>query len=358
MKPAPSETHAILGPMDVGITGLPGSGRTTVYRALLAHRAPAREGERRSESAIGTIHVQDPRLDRLASMFMPRKVTPIEIRLHDLCPSLETAFPTNEIEAMKRMDLLLLVAPAFTETGPEVAAMALERILGELYIEDLAAVERRLVRATREKIDSVEREALERAQEALENERPVATAELSQPQREALRGYALLTDRPMIAVQNTSEAQAGEPVPAALEERASRDCIPVLTLCASLEAEMADLAPDERAQFLTEFGVAESAGAAVTRAILDGGDIIPFFTVGEDECRAWPISRSTLARGAAGKIHSDIERGFIRAEVIPYADLIRLEGGIAQARKLGKLRLEGKSYEIQEGDVVNFRFNV
>jgi ribosome-binding ATPase YchF (GTP1/OBG family) len=121
---------------------------------------------------------------------------------------------------------------------------------------------------------------------------------------------------------------------------------------------MAELPTEEREAFLAEYGVAEPAGAAVTRAILEQADIIPFFTVGEDECRAWAISRGTVARAAAGKVHSDLERGFIRAEVIGYEELAPLAGGLAEAKKLGKLRLEGKDYVVQDGDIVHVRFNV
>jgi ribosome-binding ATPase YchF (GTP1/OBG family) len=343
--------------MDVGIVGLANSGRTTVFRALLAHRAPRASGDRHA-SAIGTIHVQDPRLERLAELFKPKKTTPVEIRIHDCCGSLETSFPTAEIEALKRMDLLLGVLPAYGDGSPAAAVAALEQLLAELCLEDLAAVERRLSRHPREKLEPTELDALGAARDALEAEVPVHAAPLSDPARAALRGYALITDRPFIAVLNTAEAQAGDPPPEDLVKRASDHGIPVLALCAALEAEMADLGAEERAEFLAEYSVSEPAGAAVTRAILDRADLVPFYTVGDDECRAWPVTRGTAARTAAGKIHSDIERGFIRAEVIGFEELEALPGLMADARKLGLLRLEGKDYVVQDGEIVHFRFNV
>ena len=344
--------------MEVGIAGLTGSGRTTVFRALLAHRAPKDSGARHGGAAIGTIHVQDSRLERLSARFQPKKTTPVEIRVHDLCPSLEKSFPTAEIEAMKRMDLLLLVIPAFADANEETVTRGFERLLSELCFEDLAAVERRLERHPREKLAEVEHQALEIARAALSEEKLVLRAALSEPQRQALRGYALITDRPMIALVNSAEHAAGALPPESLQKHATLHGIQVLTLCASLEAEMAELAPEERSSFLAEYGVQEPASGAVTRAILDCAEVIPFFTVGEDECRAWPIRRGTTAREAAGKIHSDIQRGFIRAEVVAYKDLEPLEGGLSEARKLGKLRLEGKDYVIQDGEVVHYRFNV
>jgi ribosome-binding ATPase YchF (GTP1/OBG family) len=344
--------------VDVGIIGAPGSGRTTVFRALLAHRAPKDAGAAQGAQAIGVIQVQDPRLDELTRLYRPRKRTPIEIRLHDLCPSLEPSFPKGELEAMKRMDVLLLVVPAFADPSPEASLRAFERLLGDLCLEDLALVERRLETADRDRLPDTPREALRIVRAVLEAERPAAAAELSPPQREALRTYNLISDRALIALCNVSEAQAGAPCPLPLAERAAAAGIPALVLCASLEAEMAALPTGERAAFLAEYGVKEPAGAAVTRAVLASGDLIPFFTVGEDECRAWAIRRGTGARRAAGKVHSDLERGFIRAEVISYDELVPLEGDLTRARKLGKLRLEGKDYVVQDGEVVHFRFNV
>jgi ribosome-binding ATPase YchF (GTP1/OBG family) len=344
--------------MDVGIVGLAGSGRTTVFRALLAHRAPQQAGARHGGGAIGTIHVQDPRLEKLFARFQPKKMTPVEIHVHDLCPLLERSFPTAEIEAMKRMELLLLVIPAFADPSEEAITAAFERLLGELCLEDLAAVEKRLWRAPREKLADIEQEALEIARTALDGEKPVIAAPLSEPQRQSLRGYALVTDRCLIALANVAEDAAGEAPPEALQKRAGAHGIPVLALCGTLEAEMAELPPAERAPFLAEYGIQQPASAVVTRAILDCADLIPFFTMNEDECRAWPIRRGTSAREAAGKIHSDMERGFIRAEVVAVEDLVPLEGGFAEARKLAKLRVEGKDYLIQDGEVVQFRFNV
>jgi len=344
--------------MDVGIVGLAGSGRTTLFRALLAHRAPKESGARHSTAAIGAIHVPDPRLEQLSKRFHPEKTTPVEIRVHDLCPSLEPSFPTAEIEDMKRMDLLVLTIPAFADASEAAVQRAFERLLGELCLEDLAAVERRLERAPREKLGDIEREALELVRRALDDGQPVAATPLSDPQRRALRGYALLTDRFMIAVVNTAEEAAGAPPPEELQKHAGRYEIPVLALCATLEAEMAELPPAERASFLAEYGVPEPASGIITRAILERADMISFFTVGEDECRAWAISRGTSAREAAGKIHTDLARGFIRAEVIAFEELEPLAGGLVEARKRGTLRLEGKDYVVQDGEIVHVRFNV
>ena len=344
--------------MDAGIVGHPGSGRTTVFQALLAHRAPPAAGAKQKPAAIGVIRVPDARLDRLSALYKPLKTTPIEIVTHDLCPSLEPSFPTSELEAMKRMDLLLLVVPAFADPSPDTIVAELERLIGDLCLEDLASIERRLERARKERTEATAVAALDAARATLDAELPLAAAELADTTRRELRAYALVTDRPMIAVCNVSESDADKPAPKALSARCAELGIPALSLCASLEAEMAQLASEERVQFLAEYGVQEPASGAVTRAILASGDIIPFFTVGEDECRAWPIARGTPARKAAGKVHSDIERGFIRAEVVSFDELAPLPGLLVEAKKKGVLRLEGKDYIVREGDVVHFRFNV
>jgi ribosome-binding ATPase YchF (GTP1/OBG family) len=342
--------------MDVGIVGVPGSGRTTLFLALLALRAPKDAAGRRG--AIGTIQVRDPRLDRLAERLQPERVVPIEFRIHDLCTSLDSSFPTAEVEGMKRMDGLLLVVPAFLDPTADASQRELDRLVSDLCLEDLAAVERRLERAKKEKIEDAAREALERARGVFECERPLYTAEIPAADRETLQNYSLVTDRPWIAVRNVGEAEAGAPVPSGLRARGEAVGCPVLSLCATLEAETAELSPDERAEFLREYGVSEPAGAAVTRAMLERADRISFFTVVQDECRAWAIPRGTEARKAAGRIHTDMERGFIRAEVIPFEEWEALPGGLGEARKLGKLRLHGKDYVIQDGDIVHFRFNV
>jgi hypothetical protein len=344
--------------MDVGIVGPPRSGRTTVFRALLAHRAPQAAGKRGGAGSVGAVHVRDARLERLGALAKRERVVPIEIRVHDLCSSLEERFPKAEVEQMKRMDLLLLVIAAFADPAPEASAGALERLASELCLLDLAAVEDRLERAKREKIAEGAKHALEHARSCLEQTRPVFAASLSRQDEEELRGYALVTQRPWIAICNVAEAQVGAPLPPQLLARASELRTPALSLCAALEAETAELPPQEQRELLREYGVQESAGAVVTRAALERADRISFFTVGDDECRAWAIPRGTPARAAAGRVHSDMERGFIRAEVIPFEELEKLPGGLGEARKSGRLRLEGQDYVVHDGDVIRFRFNV
>jgi ribosome-binding ATPase YchF (GTP1/OBG family) len=205
--------------VDVGITGPPGAGRTTVFHALLAHRAPSEAGAR-GAAAIGTIQVQEPRLEVLSEHFRPRKTTTIEIRIHDVCPSLEPGFPKHEIEAMKRLDQLLLVVPGFADPAPEAAARALEGLLEELCLEDLEAVERRLKTATRDKLDERVRRALETAQAALEAGRGIAAA-LSCEEREPRGRGAGRRARP--GGGGGARPRAGAPAAPALRAARGRD---------------------------------------------------------------------------------------------------------------------------------------
>lgn len=343
--------------MDVGIVGPPRSGRTTVFRALLAQRTPQATGSRGSPS-VGTIHVRDPRLDRLAALASRERVVPVEIRIHDLSSSLEEGFSTAEVEQMKRMDVLLLVIPAFVDPEPSASLAALERLVSDLCLLDLSAIEERLDRGRREKMSDAASQALEHARSVLEEGRPLFVAELLPTDREELRSYALVTQRPWVVVRNVAEPQAADPLPVELAARAAELGCTAVSLCAALEAETAALGPEERAELLRAYGIADPAGPSVTRAVLDGADRISFFTIGDDECRAWAIPRGTTARSAAGKVHTDMERGFIRAEVLAFEEFEKLRGRLAEARKTGRLRLEGKDYVVRDGDVVRFRFNV
>src|SRR5437870_9831373 len=227
----------------------------------------------------------------------------------------------------------------------------------ELVLADLAVVEKRLERVKKEKGHERERALLERLVPALEAGTPLRTVALAPEERSQLAGFAFLSLRPLLVVLNVPEGEAAAPVPADLGARAAAAGAEAMSLSAQLEAEIAELEPGDRAVFLKDLGLTEGARARFIRASYALLDLISFLTAGEDECRAWPIRRGTTAVKAAGKVHSDIERGFIRAEVIAYDEFMRL-GSEARCREAGKLRLEGKDYVVQDGDIVHFRFAV
>jgi ribosome-binding ATPase YchF (GTP1/OBG family) len=242
------------------------------------------------------------------------------------------------------------------EGAPDPAA-ELDAFATECLLADLEAVERRLDRAKKDKPDALEMGAFELMKETLEHEIPLRALSEEVLHREALRSYGFLTDLPLLVALNRSEAEAAQPLPPAIAERIGALHAAGLVLSASVEAEIAAMDPADQAAFLSDLGLAESALARFIHAAYALLDLISFFTVGPDEVRAWPIRRGTRAREAAGKIHSDLERGFIRAEVVRFDDFIRY-GSEAAARDAGHLKVEGKDYTVADGDLLHIRFNV
>jgi hypothetical protein len=233
----------------------------------------------------------------------------------------------------------------------------LEAFHAECVFADLEIVEKRLERARKERASPQEIAAFEAALEALEAERPLRLVPEADLDRTLLRGFGLLTDRPLLVAVNRAEDRAADPMPEALEQRIAELGAAGLTLSASVEADIASLEPTEQEEFLRDLGLEESAIARFIRTAYELLDLISFFTVGPDEVRAWTIRRGTKTKRAAGKIHSDLERGFIRAEVIPYEIFIE-HGSEAAVKAAGKFQVEGQDYVVQDGDIMHVRFNV
>jgi len=227
----------------------------------------------------------------------------------------------------------------------------------ELVLADLAIVEKRLERLRKEKGKETETELLDRCGTALEAETPLRRIALSAADERALSGFGLLSRLPVLVLVNVGEAEAAAPLSDAIRARLDAEAVPGLALSAQIEMEIGSLDAADRDAFLADLGLEESARDRFVQAAYALLDLISFLTTGEDEVRAWPIRRGTSALKAAGKIHSDIERGFIRAEVVAYDDFVRY-GSDAKCREAGKLRLEGKEYVVLDGDIIHFRFNV
>ncbi len=339
--------------MRVGIFGPRGAGKSTVFACLTGLRG-ARDGP-----VLGTVKVPDARVDFLASVYRPRKVTYAEVVFSDLPGSDGAALDARMAAPMREMDVLTLVTAAFpspTATRPPDPLRDYLEAEAELLLWDLATVERRLERLAKQQVRTQERALLERCREALEAEVPLRLAQWTEQEARLLKGYGFLSRKRLIVLVNTSEE---EPRPAlgALEAECARRGSSLLAMSARLEKEILELAPGDRAAFLAELGETATARDRYIRHAYRELDLISFLTAGEDECRAWSITRGTKAPQAAGVIHSDMERGFIRAEVISFEDFER-HGSEAAARAAGRYRLEGKDYVVQDGDIVSFRFNV
>jgi hypothetical protein len=344
----------------VGLAGFPGSGKSTVFVALTG-LPPAAPGERRSQ--IGTIKVPDDRVDGLAAIYNPKKVTYSETTFLDFPPAKDAqkrgVLDEEAVAALRDADALVEVVRGF----PDMSGAAphpvedLEAFDTELALADLAQIERKLERARKEKGKEREIALFERLSRHLEAGKPLRTLDLGVEDRSQLSGYAFLSLRPLLAVLNVTEDQVAAPAPPAFVAKAKEAGADTLVLSARVEAEVAELDAADRPAFLGDLGLDAPARDRFVRASYALLDLIAFLTAGEDECRAWAIRRGTTARKAAGRIHSDIERGFIRAEVIAYVDFVEYKSE-ARCREVGKLRLEGKDYIVQDGDIIHFRFAV
>jgi hypothetical protein len=227
----------------------------------------------------------------------------------------------------------------------------------ELILTDLVQIENRIARLKKEKDSTRERELLERLKSALEAEKPLRDVELSNEEHILIAGFRFLSLKPLLLLLNVSEEKASSDPPAEVMELAARKNLKLISMSGRAEMDISQLDTDEQREFLQDLGIAEPARDRFISAAYALLDLISFLTAGEDECRAWSIKRGTTAHRAAGQIHSDIERGFIRAEVIRFEDLIHF-GSEARCREAGRLRSEGKDYIVQDGDVIHFRFNV
>jgi len=358
--------------MKAGILGLSLAGKSTLFQLLTGAAAAAPGG--RPEARVGVARVPDPRVFRLAQIFRPKKTTLATVEYADV-PGVAKGEggALVDLPALRGVDALVHVVRAFeSETAPHpegsVDPLRDARMLElEFILADLSTVERRLERleanikkATRAE-DVQEKAVFLRLKEALEAEKPLRELGLDDAERRRLRGYALLSEKPLLVVANLGEEgvrdAAGFLERSGLAAFATKPRVALCAVSAPIEAEMAELPPEDARAFREDLGLAEPGLDRVIRTSYELLGLVSFLTAGEDECRAWTIARGTRAHAAAGAIHSDIERGFIRAEVVAFDDLLAA-GSLAACRERGTLRLEGKDYEVKDGDVINFRFNV
>jgi len=355
--------------MDVGILGLAASGKSTVFSLLTGQTSSGRH----DASATGMTVVPDDRLTRLTAMFNPKKETPAAIRYIDV-PGISAVHGREgalNIPELRTMDVLMVVVRAFTNDSVPHPLTTLDpvrdlaRIDEELVLQDLMVVEKRRERLTkdlaRKKSPELERElkTIERCHAVLEAGNALRAESFAADEEKQIRGFTFLSHKPMLVVVNLDEEDVGEPPFSgdAWRPWLDRPGMGFSSVCATLEAELTELEPADAAAFMEDLGLTDRALNRIIRDSYDLLGLISFFTVGEDECRAWSIRRGTQAVEAAGVIHSDIQRGFIRAEVVSWRALLEA-GSMAACRKDGSLRLEGKSYEVADGEVVHFRFNV
>ncbi|MGV8120159.1 MAG: DUF933 domain-containing protein [Candidatus Xenobiia bacterium LiM19] len=352
--------------MNISVAGLTSSGKTTIFSAFTGTEIKAG-----TKQAVGIVHVPDPRIDRLAELFKPRKLVYANVDFRDTLP-FDTPVKSEQValsEAIRSSDALVPVIGAYRCASPEEVLSEMKKIRLDLVINDLDFVLKRIERLEREvrsaqdkALKEKEMELLRKLQPLLENEQFLHGLTLDRQEQGILAPYNLPTLKPLCFVVNHGENQdaaAVRQMVSMLETtlRELGDPSPVLPLNGQLEAEIALLPQGEKESFLKEYGITEPGQNKVIRTIYEMLDLISFFTVGEDECRAWRIVKGATALDAAATIHSDLARGFIRAEVIENDILLQL-GSLQEGKKTGKLRLEGKTYEVKDGDIVHIMFNV
>jgi hypothetical protein len=356
--------------MRVALVGPMQSGKTTLFAAVAEGSGSGVDLSRPDQPHLATVKVPDERLDWLAEQFQPKKTTPAELELLDL-PGFDLSDEAGRQRGkahwpkMRQSEMIVYVLRAFQDDS--VAAYRgrvdpeadLDELRSEMLFADLEQVGARIeklqaaIKKPTPKRDEQQRELdlMLRMQEALENETSIRDVIQNDTEHSLIRSFGFLSQKPVLAVVNRGEDQAAD------DGEATFGSLPSLCLSARIEEEIAQLDAEEQAEFLADLGLTEPAADRFIRACYERMDLISFLTVGEDECRAWTIPAGSSAVEAAGKIHTDIARGFIRAETVSYEDY-RAAGDMKGAKAAGKVRLEGKDYVVQDGDIINFRFNV
>jgi len=369
--------------MKVGIVGLPQVGKTTIFKLLTQGRVDTSSWGSSREAHIGIAHVPDPRVDKLAEIVKPKKTTYATVEYVDL-PGLargegkaalqgQAKEMATYLTSLKNIDTLLHVVRAFDDPNLPHAEGSVDpaRDIGvfelEMIFSDLAIIEKRLERLVKDlkKTKSVElemeNEVLLRFKAALESEQPLRELELSAEEEKRVRGFTFLSAKPILLVLNVGDQDASKISRVAeefgLQQQSSKRNVAITAVCGKIESEIATLPVEDARMFMDDLGI---TGSALDRIIQNSYDLLgvfSFYTAGEPEVRAWTIPRNTPASQAAGVIHTDIEKGFIKAEVVSFDDMVEL-GTFQAAKSKGVLRLEGRDYKVQEGDVILFRFNL
>ncbi|EKD82111.1 MAG: hypothetical protein ACD_39C01479G0001 [uncultured bacterium] len=360
--------------MKIGLAGLPMSGKTSIFNMATRAKAQTRDYlAQTDEINSGIIKVPDARIDHLATIFKPKKTTFATVEFTDIpgISNAESKSASKTLSNIRVCEAIMLVIRLFeSEEIPHIhnkidPAADLEELCLEFIFSDLEMVTNKIERLQKEirvvkKPDAAkELELMELLRKTLEDNKFLSTLELTEEQLQSLRGYRFLTQKPMLLVGNCSDTQFSTPddkVKAFSKTCQERGWSPML-ISAATEMEISALSPEEEAVFLEEYGIKESGRNRLISEAYKLLNYISFLTVGEDEVRAWPLQFGTNAHKAGGKIHSDIERGFIRAEVVAYNDFVA-KGSMAGVKAAGLARLEGKEYIVADGDIINFRFNV
>ena len=353
--------------MKLGIIGLPQTGKTTIFNALTGHDQPTNASAGRMEVHTGVVDVPDPRVDVLSAMYKPKKTMYAKVTYADIAGlegSGQGSISGQLLNHIAQMDALIHVVRCFEDESVAHAAGGvnpsrdIDSMNSELLLNDLIAVERKLEKlqgesqrgGTDKVVNARQTELFEKLLAILSEDKPLRGVEFTELEKNDLSGFGLLTRKPMMILLNLGENQAQITLDA-------EQSIPLVELMGKLEMDISQLPSEDAEMFMEEYDIEEPGLNKMIRLSYDLLELQSFFTVGEDEVLAWTVKRGANAQEAAGVIHSDLEKGFIRAEVVTYEDLTTL-GGMSEARNKGKLRLEGKKYLVEDGEIVHIRFNI
>jgi GTP-binding protein YchF len=349
--------------MKLGIIGLPQSGKTTIYNALTRGNIPTTASAGRIEVHTAVVDVPDPRVTKLSGMFKPKKTIYTKVTYADIAGlesgSAKSGISGQLLNQLNQMEGLILVVRGFSDenvmhpSGSVDSLRDVNSMLTELLLNDLIAVERKLEKLIEERkkggtdktINARQTELFEKMNKTLSEDKPLRSMEFTSDEQKELSSFGLLTRKPILTVFNMGEGQSAP--------EASLDH-PSVSLMGKLEMEIAQLSPEDASVFMNEYGITELSLNRMINLSYDLLQVQTFFTVGEDEVRAWTTKRGATAQESAGEIHTDLSRGFVRAEVVSYDDLTTL-GSMNEAKLKGKLRLEGKEYLVKDGDIVHIR---
>jgi hypothetical protein len=353
----------------IGIIGLSQSGKTTVFKALVGKKdESSADAEQKSKVQYGNIKVPDERIDKISQLVAPEKIIPSEVTFVDEVEAVYDKFKCFTVDYIKEVEAITTVIRYFkNESVPHPLGdidiiRDINQVEDELMLADLEVIQKRFAKLQKEikggkKENQQEFEVLQNCLDSLEKEQPLRNLKFSPQQENILSGFGFLSKKPLLVLINIDEDKINESLPSDIEQEIKNKHLSFIKFCAKVEAEIQEIEPSQQEQFLKELNIEESAKERFAKGLYDALNLISFFTIKNNILKSWTVEEGTACKEAAGKIHSDIERGFIKAEVVGFKEFVKY-GDFSECKKNNILQLKGKDYLVQDGDVIDFKFNI